>query len=33
MHDAPPRKSNLVQMQRISLSINSQEKEQNKILS
>ena len=33
MHDTPPRKFNSVQMRRISLSINSQDKEQNKILS
>ena len=33
MHDTPPCKFNLVQMHRISLSINSQDKEQNKILS
>ena len=33
MHDTPPRKFNLVQMHRISLSIKCQDKEQNKILS
>ena len=31
MHDTPPGKFNLVQMHRISWSINAQDKEQNKI--
>ena len=32
MHDTPPRKFNLVQIRRISWSINAQDKEQNEIL-
>ena len=32
MHDTPPRKFNLVQMHRISWSRNSQDKDQNEIL-